>query len=40
MPLPFALKGIDVAIATVFHTLGLKIDVCPIFAFENGDEEE
>jgi len=38
--LPFALKGVDVVIYTVFRSLGLKVEVRPVLEDIESDEEE
>jgi hypothetical protein len=38
--LPFALKGVDVVIYTVFRSLGLKVNVQPVLEDIELDEEE
>lgn len=40
MRLPFALKGVDVVIYTVFRSLGLKVNVRPVLEGIRSDEEE
>jgi len=40
MRLPFALKGVDVVIYTVFRSLGLKIKVRPVLEGIESDEED
>ena len=40
MRLPFALKGVDVVIYTVFRSLGLKVKIRPILILDNIDSDE
>ena len=40
MRLPFALKGVDVVIYTVFRSLGLEVKIRPVLEDIRDDEEE
>ena len=40
MRLPFALKGVDVVLYTVFRSLGLKVKIRPVLVLEGDEEEE